>query len=288
MKPFLVFLLCVFSICCFRAIEPVQVVTPEEPPEPEQFCSPIEGPTEIRTDGHVSLENVSFSYVPNWIEKVEYSVIPECVLIRNDYKPDPIGGRTLQFNLHYSASEEEATILIFKIADYKNAFAKYPQFVENRDAELLAIINGGSRLKRYGLEPPPHVTWMDAGQSFYSRAKKIDFIGGHGIFTVTDISNDTLITVANSNLLFLFQGFTTDGIYFVEMNIPAKLNGFPEEADEFPNGSNKPNYDSREHLKAWQKYLLKTAARIDKASSSDFQPNAAWVEKFIRGFQIKS
>jgi len=122
MKPFLVFLLCVFSICCFRAIEPVQVVTPEEPPEPEQFCSPIEGPTEIRTDGHVSLENVSFSYVPNWIEKVEYSVIPECVLIRNDYKPDPIGGRTLQFNLHYSASEEEATILIFKIADYKNVF----------------------------------------------------------------------------------------------------------------------------------------------------------------------
>ncbi|MFL6466654.1 MAG: hypothetical protein ACJ72Z_01710, partial [Pyrinomonadaceae bacterium] len=205
---------------------------------------------------------------------------------RDDYKPDSISGRTLQFNLKYAALDEEATISVFKIADYKRAFANYPQYLENRDSELLVLINDGSALKSYGIKPPPHVTWMDAGELFYSKAKKIDFLGGRGIITLTNISQEGNITIANSGLEYLFQGFTTDGQFFVQMDFPIKFKGLSDESEEFLS-PDSPSFNSPAHEAAYLKYLLKTAERIDKAPPRDFQPSAYSIEEFIHRFEVK-
>src|SRR5215203_4379342 len=130
MRQFAVLLLCTFTICCFQAAEPVEVATPDEPSEPEQICLPDEGPYKIDSGERISVDNVSLSPAADWISDVEYAVIPRCVLVRNDYKPDRIGGRTLQIDMHYKASEDEARISVFKITEYKEAFAKFPQYVE--------------------------------------------------------------------------------------------------------------------------------------------------------------
>jgi hypothetical protein len=272
-----------------RVNEQDEVSVNDGPLYPELSCRDMEGEAKTSVDRRIVFENVSFSRGP-WVRNVEYFVTPECVLTRDNIKPDPIGGRKVRFNLRYGSSDDQGEISVFKIEDYRNAFARYPQYIENRDAELRSLIADPSNLKTYGLEPPPHVTWMDASEIFYAKAAKLNFINGKGLLTVTAITQDSFVTVSNSRLRFLFQGFTADGKYFVEMNFPAKLKGLPEEDDEFPSsiGAAGMVFNSAEHQAAYDRYLLETAARIDKAPSVDFRPDIRQVEEFVRGFEIRT
>lgn len=276
---------------CSRSIEsdavpPVNDV--ERATEP-LVCAGEESEHQTSSDRRISFENVGFSIDSNWIQNVEYFVTPECILASEEIKPDPIGARTLRFHLWYDSSDEEARILVFRIDEYKNAFARFPHYVENRDSELLAMINGTAGLKRFGLTSPPHVRWMDASELFFSKAKRIEFVGGRGILTVTSISQDDFVTISNSHLLFHFQGFTSDGRYFVEMDFPINLEGLPNEGEEFlPSRKTNTPFYSPARVAAYKEYLLKTAARIDKARPRDFRPSADLVERFIREFEIES
>jgi hypothetical protein len=278
---------------CSRTIESEAVPPVDDSVEsvspPELSCSDTEDEPQISADRRISFENVSFSLDQPLIRDVEYFATPECVLTSEDIKPDGIGGRTIRFNLRYSSTDDEANISVFKIEDYKNAFAQFPQYVEHRDAELKSIIEGPLRLKTYGLKPPPHVRWMDASETFYAKTGKIDFMNGRSLLVFTQISQDASITISNSVLGFLFQGFTSDGKYFVEMEFPATLKGLPDEPEQFLLDENTAaaEFGSPGHLAAYDKYILETAARIDKAHEVDFQPSIPQIVRFINGFEIR-
>ncbi len=291
MKQLVFIVVCLSAISCYRIIEPKNAeVSETEAMYSEPYCNEIEGMTQTGVGRQIIFENVSFSRDAAWIRDVQYFAVPECILTCDDYKPDLIGGRTLRFNLRYKESNDEARISVFKIQDYKNAFARYPQYVENRDAELRSLLGDSTPLSTYGENPPPHVTWMDAHQTFYAKGAKVDFTNGAGLLTVTDISQDGFVTISNLRLRFFFQGFTTNGEYFVEMDFPTKLKGLPDKEEEFRSGvgSGWKVYDSPEHLAAYKGYILKTAAKIDNARSADFRPSLSEVETFIRAFEIKT
>lgn len=255
---------------------------------PELSCDEQEGPSHVSSDRQISFENVLFSLDPNWIRDVEYLVTPACFLTTANFKPDGIGGRTATFHLRYSSSDDEATISVFEIEEYKAAFAKYPQYVENRDGELKSLILERSVPRAYGIDPPPHVTWMDASETFYAKATVLDFHGGAGLLTVTQITQDAYINISNARLRFLFQGFTTGGKYFVEMNFPAKLKWLPDEEDEPVPLAPGEEFDSQERRQKYNKYILETAARINKAAPHKFRPQLGQIERFIREFEIRS
>ncbi len=293
MRRVILFLILLTSIGgCSRTIQP-DAVPPvgditETAPEP-LLCSGEESEHRTTADRRVSFENVSFSVDSSWVRNVEYFVTPECVLVVDEIKPDPVGARTLNFNLRYSASDEEAYISTFPIEDYRNAFARFPHYLENREADLRAIIERPASIRSYGVEAPPHVRWMDGSPTFYAKAVKRDFANGSGLFVVTHISQDAFITISNWQLSFLFQGFTRDGKYFVEMHFPVKLKGLADEPDEFfaRSKKGKGEYGSSEHLAAYNDYILRTAARIDKAYGGDFQPSIHQIERFIKGFGVR-
>jgi len=273
-----------------RVREEDEVHSEDGPFYPELSCSEMEGEATVTADRDVSFENVSFRLHGEWVRDVDYFAIPECILGSDNFKPEGIGARTLQFNLQYNGSEDEGSVLVFKIEDYKKAFARDPRILGNVDAELRQIIANSSRLKSFGLDPPPHVRWIDAGQALYAKAAKIDFATGAGLLTVTYISQDSFVTISNSRLRFLYQGFTSDGKYFVEMDLPARLKGLPDEDEEFRPGvgSGEKGFNSPEHVVEYEKYRLKIAARIDKAPSTDFRPDLDQVKRLIRGFEIRT
>ena len=252
-------------------------------------CLDTEGQVQKSAERRISFENVSFSLSDAWVTDVEYFVKPECVLTRDDIKPDSVGGRTLRFNLRYNASESVAEIEVFKVEDYKRAFAGYPQYIDNPGSELRATITNGSRIETYGLRPPPLFKWMDAHEVFYAKAERVNFVNGEGLLFVTEISQDAYGTISNSSLRFFYQGFTSDGTYFVQMDIPTRLRGLPNESEEFlPTKDGKPLlYNSIEHGSAYERYIKETAARVDMAPSTAFRPQLDQVKKFIRGFEIK-
>jgi hypothetical protein len=253
------------------------------------LCQELESKIGTSRDGSVSFENVSFAFDRTQISQVDYFVSPECRLESDDIKPDAIGARTLHFQLHYENSTEKAHITVFKIQEYKNAFTRYPQYIEHRDRELTTLLGSQSSLKTFGPDAPPHVRWMDAGHVFYAKARKVSFVNGNGLLIVTQITQDAFSTVANRTLEYFYQGFTEDGEYFVEMNFPVDLRGLPEEVEMFPSEQSNVSYkyNSSEHSRVYERYVLQTAQRIDQASNNDFEPGLDETEKFIQGFQVK-
>ncbi len=249
----------------------------------------VEGRINNSDKRRISFENVNFS-LGDWVKDVEYFVVPECVLTNDDIKPDGIGGRTLRFNLRYRASERVAEIEVFKVEDYRKAFAGFPEYLDNSGVELRNLVADGSKIETSGLTPPPLFKWMDASALFYAKAGRVSFANGGGLLFVTQISQDAFGTISNWQLRFFYQGFTSDGTYFVQMDIPTKLKGLPDEPIEFipkTAGGELPRYNSPEYQTAYDRYIKETAARIDKAPSTEFRPGLDEVKKFIRDFEIK-
>lgn len=103
-----------------QAVVPVQQDPPAviRTPEPKVFI-----------DGNVAVENVTFTFDLNLIDKVEASALPAEKLESDDIKPDGIGGRTLKFTLNYRRSEDRAIISVFKLDEYKAAFGLFPHYL---------------------------------------------------------------------------------------------------------------------------------------------------------------
>lgn len=93
----LVFL--ISAVGCSRTVDlgtvpPVEdIVEPDS--RPNLVCAGSDGARQIMTGQTVSVENVSFLIDNRWIRDVEHFVTPECILNRDDIRPDGAGARTL-------------------------------------------------------------------------------------------------------------------------------------------------------------------------------------------------
>jgi len=288
MKPFLILVISVLLTSCLPSQNEIEVISLPATPEIQQpDCKETESAVEVTKAGIVSFENVSFAFDRNRFDGVDFFASPACVLVSDQYKPDPIGGRTLHFNPQYKDSDEKAEIEVFKIQEYKDAFAKFPDYLGNRDTDFKNLLLDTSRLKTFGADAPPHVRWMDAFHIFYAKARKVNFVNGSGLLIVTVISQE-VTPIDNSMLIYFYQGFSTDGQYFVEMTFPVRMRGLPEQEDLFlSDGKETYEFDARMPEKIYERYVLKTAQKIDRAATRDFEPRLDEIEKFIHGFTIE-
>jgi hypothetical protein len=245
-------------------------------------------------DGEVEVENVSFRFDRDFVQRVEVSEVPAEKLKSEDVKPDNIGGRALEFTLKYSGSNDQASISVFKISEYKEAFALFPQYHGHRDKDLRSLINKPTAVRRWGIDEPVHVRWMDANHYFFAKAHIIHFDGGRGLLMLTQTGQDEYSLINNERLEFFFQGLTDNGEYFVEMSFPADMEGLAKEDDgrevarkyNLPeNFFYRPKYDS-ETLRLYRRYTTTVTTEIDSSPDSRFAPSPSKVRAFVESFRI--
>jgi len=253
--------------------------------EPTAILAPTPETT-VFTNGTVAFENVRFSFERDLIEKVEVSMVPAEKLEDEDIKPDGIGGRTLEFVLKYRGSDDEALISVFKIAEYMEAFARFPQYVEDRDQRLESLIKNPSKVRPWGLEEPVHVRWMDAHHDFFAKAGITQFNGGRGLLMLTQIGQDAYSLINNEQLEYFFQGLTDDGEWFVEMSFPADVNNLPKDAISDSALSDRAA-EFYKYPDRYKKYASRMAREIDGAPDGWFTPDPRTIQNFLKSFRVK-
>lgn len=65
----------------------------------------------------------------------------------------------------------------------------------------------------------PHLPIFNAEQMFHAQAKKMVFGSGEGVRYITQYSQ-AFVQVNNNELLYTFQGLTSDGKYYIAVQLP--------------------------------------------------------------------
>lgn len=115
---------------------------------------------------------------------------------------------------------------------------------------------------------PPYLPLVNAGRVMWTQSKYLDFSGGSGVRYLT-VFQQAPIYVVNADLLYTFQGMTTDGQYYISATFPARTDSLPDEMESIPD-----NFDPA-------KNLTESAALLNSLSPADFSPNLALLDDLM-------
>lgn len=125
----------------------------------------------------------------------------------------------------------------------------------------------------------PFLPLFNASQVMHAQVQFLDFKNGQGVRFVTQFDQAPL-PINNHELIYTYQGLTSDGKYYVAALLPVNLAGLP--ADETITGQESPEFVSD-----FLKYLETTVSLIDQQPASAFTPDLSTLDALIQSIEIK-
>jgi hypothetical protein len=139
----------------------------------------------------------------------------------------------------------------------------------------------------YGSDQFPMVPFFNSKQAFTSNARVISFQNGQGLRFLTQYAQSPL-SVNNHDLFYEFQGFSSDGNYYIVAILPISASVLTETGDggavlppggvPFPDITN-PNADL-------QAYYSDVANLLNSSSSQAFTPRIYQLDELIQSMRI--
>lgn len=258
---------------------------------PPPVISPVPPATQSKDlpDGRklVSFEGVSFEYDPKLFGDAKGQFVSATPLQSADEKPDGVLPRHRLFTFGATAKGEDATspyliphISVYPIEEFKKVYALSPEMVKGFAEDMAAIstIAGGSGA--IGLEKElPYGLFIDAHQSFRAHATRLAFKSGKGFGFLTQYDIEPTL-VNNENLVYVLQGVTADGKYYVlaEFHVASPL------AAPKP-GESHDGY-SITNEKGYAAYVAKTAKKLEASPARDFTPNLEKLDELFKSITV--
>ena len=125
----------------------------------------------------------------------------------------------------------------------------------------------------------PFLPLFNASQVMHAQVQFLDFKNGQGVRFVTQFDQAPL-PINNHELIYTYQGLTSDGKYYVAALLPVNLAGLP--ADETITGQESPEFVSD-----FLKYLETTVSLIDAQPASAFTPDLSALDALVQSIEIK-
>ena len=125
----------------------------------------------------------------------------------------------------------------------------------------------------------PYLPIYNEKQMLHAQVKFLDFRNGKGVRFVTEWSQG-LIPVNNRQLIYTFQGLTSDGKYFVAVVLPLNLAELP--ADEMSTSGLPADFPNN-----YTQYLSDTAARLDQQAAGAFTPDLSKLDAMMQSIEVK-
>lgn len=128
------------------------------------------------------------------------------------------------------------------------------------------------------VEPLPFLPLINAKQVIHPQLQNLEFKNGKGIRFVTMYSQG-IVPVNNYELLYTFQGLTSDGKYYVAAVLPVTNPELPNDAtvNEQLTGVGQD----------YQSYMSRTESLLDEEPASSFTPDLSKLDTLIRSLEVK-
>lgn len=297
-------LIFLFSICVYSCspVDPNSVVV-ETPtpavtpllPEPAPTPTPEIGPLQT---GTVSFKGVNVATSIPGVTAVQPSKEPAYTLHDPTARADGVAPEhiLLKFLGPYPDRVEKSfcgqpDIGIYPVDGYRDVLAISEEGVKSTYESFDALKKILST-KPAALQEMPRINFGEGTENFITHIKYISFRNGRGVLYLTPFAME-IDLVRNHYLTYIFQGFTSDGKYYVLGTFPVRSTLLPEwrvGAKEHLGYRIPQPYFGEEVFErneaGYKKYIAKVRALLAKQSTGHFEPNLDSIEKTISSLEV--
>jgi len=125
----------------------------------------------------------------------------------------------------------------------------------------------------------PFLPLFNAGQMMHTHVQYLDFQSGQGLRYLTMFSQG-IVPINNDELIYTYQGLTSDGKYYVAAVLPVTHTSLP--ADGGVTGSEPPEFVSD-----YAAYVANTAASLNTQAANTFTPDLTQLDAMMSSLEIK-
>jgi hypothetical protein len=125
----------------------------------------------------------------------------------------------------------------------------------------------------------PFLPLFNAAQVMHAHVQYLDFKSGQGLRYLTWFSQG-IVPINNYELIYTYQGLTSDGKYYVAAVLPVNLPGLPANGQDTDNLS--PDFPDN-----YRKYLTDTVAMLDQQAASAYTPDLSKLDAMVQSIEIK-
>jgi hypothetical protein len=125
----------------------------------------------------------------------------------------------------------------------------------------------------------PYLPLYNAAQVIHPQVKYLDFKNGKGVRYLTQFDQAPLL-ISNHELLYTYQGLTSDGKFYVAAVLPVNLPGLP--ASEIPTETPGPDYATK-----FPQYLSDTVAMLEGQPAGSFTPDLSKLDALMQSIEVK-
>lgn len=160
-------------------------------------------------------------------------------------------------------------IFIFLVADLASANETMGKYAAELKT-LLQTRQAGNQL--------PFLPLSNEGQLIRARMEFVDFKGGQGVHFLTQLAQG-MIPINNNELIFVFQGLTSDGKYYIAAILPVTNSELPADATM-----------NEEQIQAFNDYPVYRSSMVNllnQQPAGSFTPDLRTLDALIRSIEVK-
>jgi len=125
----------------------------------------------------------------------------------------------------------------------------------------------------------PYLPLYNAGQVMHAQVKFMDFQSGSGVRYLTQF-DQALLPINNDELLYTYQGLTSDGRFYVAAVLPVNLAILPANA-------NVSDALPPEFFNNFPQYLANIVAMLNQTDGSQYSPNLNALDALVQSIQMQ-
>ena len=125
----------------------------------------------------------------------------------------------------------------------------------------------------------PFLPLFNAAQVMHAQIQYLDFKNGQGLRYLTEFDQG-ILPINNYELIYTYQGLTSDGKYYVAAVLPVNHPSLP--ADEKVTGNEPPEFTSD-----FPAYLANVVKTLNPQAANTFTPDLTQLDAMMSSLEIK-
>lgn len=228
----------------------------------------------------VTFQGVQFHLPTDLANGVHAQVVPETDAMGVPYPA------YVEFTLpNYNATNDlKPQINIYPVDELRDSGTQVVRKLKQLLAEKSTTVQPGAGIP---ILPPRH-----AGQLIDAQVRYLTFGNGSGIRVLTQFAQDVW-PVNNEDLLYVFQGLTNDGRYYVSAFLPVRASFLPDHVDEpeavpAVDGVSFPKFTSMSFDSEYAGYQQAITHKLDTTPPEEFSPTLSKLDELVESLLIGS